>query len=62
MSDSQVWSLYIDSFANKEGSGVGLLYANPNGQKWPYALIFNFPISNNEVEYKALITRLNIAW
>ncbi|XP_071704639.1 uncharacterized protein [Rutidosis leptorrhynchoides] len=35
--------------------------ANPNGEEHTYTLRFAFPISNNEVEYEALLSGLRIA-
>ncbi|XP_071933202.1 uncharacterized protein [Coffea arabica] len=55
------WTLYIDGVSNKEGCGVGLLLISPTGEKLAYALRFDFRASNNESEYEALITRIEVA-
>ncbi|XP_071940067.1 uncharacterized protein [Coffea arabica] len=55
------WVLFVDGASSKEGSGAGLLLSSPTGEELIYALRFDFPASNNEVEYKALLTRLRIA-
>lgn len=44
-----------------EGSGAGLILADQEGRETTYALRFNFPASNNESEYEALIAGLSLA-
>ncbi|XP_071714721.1 uncharacterized protein [Rutidosis leptorrhynchoides] len=44
-----------------EGVGAGLVLASPSGEEHTYALRFNFEVTNNEAEYEALFTGLNIA-
>ncbi|XP_071918740.1 uncharacterized protein [Coffea arabica] len=55
------WVLFVDGTSSKEGSGAGLLLTSPTGEELTYALRFDFPASNNEAEYEALLTGLRIA-
>nr|XP_027118756.1 uncharacterized protein LOC113735999 [Coffea arabica] len=55
------WVLFVDGASSKEGSGAGLLLTSPIGEELTYALRFDFPASNNEAEYEALLTGLRIA-
>ncbi|XP_071921711.1 uncharacterized protein [Coffea arabica] len=55
------WVLFVDGASSKEGSGTGLLLTSPTGEELTYALRFDFPASNNEAEYEALLTGLRIA-
>ncbi|XP_027182008.1 uncharacterized protein LOC113780403 [Coffea eugenioides] len=55
------WVLFVDGVSSKEGSGAGLLLTSPTGEELTYALRFDFPASNNEAEYEALLTGLRIA-
>ncbi|XP_071901073.1 uncharacterized protein [Coffea arabica] len=55
------WVLFVDGASSKEGSGAGLLLISPTGEELIYALRFDFPTSNNEAEYEALLTGLRIA-
>ena len=41
--------------------GAGAVLESPMGEKVRYALTLQFSASNNEAEYKALITRLHLA-
>nr|XP_027076060.1 uncharacterized protein LOC113699915 [Coffea arabica] len=55
------WVLFVDGASGKEGSGAGLLLTSPTREELTYALRFDFPASNNEAEYEALLTGLRIA-
>ncbi|XP_027178083.1 uncharacterized protein LOC113777247 [Coffea eugenioides] len=55
------WTLFVDGASSKEGSGAGLLLISPTGEELTYALRLDFPASNNEAEYEALLTGLRIA-
>ncbi|XP_071924818.1 uncharacterized protein [Coffea arabica] len=54
------WVLFVGA-SSKEGNGAGLLLTLPTGEELTYALRFDFPASNNEAEYEALLTGLRIA-
>ncbi|XP_076942692.1 uncharacterized protein LOC143612642 [Bidens hawaiensis] len=53
-------TLYTDGASSIEGSGAGLIITYPRGTKYTYALRLEFPSTNNEVEYKALIAVLHL--
>nr|GEX88902.1 reverse transcriptase domain-containing protein [Tanacetum cinerariifolium] len=55
------WTLFTDGSSHVDGSGVGLILTNLDGVEFTYALRFQFAVSNNEVEYEALIAGLGIA-
>ena len=55
------WVLYMDGSSNKQGSGSGIIFTTPEGIQLEYNLRFRFPASNNEVEYEALLVRLQLA-
>ena len=59
-SDLPIWRLSVDGAANAQGSGAGLILTSPDGIDIEYALIFGFRASNNEAEYEAVITGLNL--
>ena len=60
-SDLPVWRLSVDGAANAQGSGVGLILTSLDGIDIEYVLRFGFRASNNEAEYEAVITGLNLA-
>ena len=59
--DLPIWKLFVDGAANAQGSGVGLILISLEGIDIKYALRFGFQASNNEAEYEAVITGLNLA-
>jgi len=54
-------TLNVDESSNKRGSGVGIILEIPNQITLEQAIRFNFETSNNQVEYKTIITRLKLA-
>ena len=60
-SDLLIWRLSIDGATNAHGSGAGLILTSSDGIDVEYALRFRFQASNNEAEYEAVITGLNLS-
>ena len=58
---SNVWSSRIDGSSNVNGIGAGVVLESPIGEKIRYTLRLEFPASNNEAEYEALIAGLRLA-
>nr|GEW10152.1 reverse transcriptase domain-containing protein [Tanacetum cinerariifolium] len=54
-------TLFTNGSSCVDGSGAGLILANPKGVEFTYTLRFQFAASNNEAEYEALIAGLRIA-
>ncbi|XP_022156050.1 uncharacterized protein LOC111023020 [Momordica charantia] len=55
------WTIYVDGSSNERGCGVGILLLALGGERFEYALRFNFRTSNNEAEYEALLAGLRVA-
>ncbi|XP_022151715.1 uncharacterized protein LOC111019628 [Momordica charantia] len=55
------WTIYVDGSSNERGYGAGILLLAPGGERFEYALRFNFRTSNNEAEYEALLAGLRVA-
>ena len=51
----------MDGYSNEGGSRAGLILVSPEGHQMHCTLRFGFKASNNEAEYEALITGLNLA-
>ena len=51
----------MDGSSNTSGAVIGLILVNLNGVIAKYVLCFEFSITNNRAEYKALIAGLRIA-
>lgn len=55
------WTLHVDGSSTASANGAGLLLTTLEGVKIEYAIRLGFKVTNNEVEYKALIAGLNAA-
>ena len=56
-----VWKMFVDGSTNQEGSVVGIVLESPKQEKMVKAFRLEFPVSNNEAEYEALLTGLKMA-
>ena len=61
MTPKEYWTLYFDGASKTKSSGAGLVLQNPEGFTVEYALKLDFPTTNNEAEYEALIAGLGLA-
>ncbi|KAF8092995.1 hypothetical protein N665_0394s0004 [Sinapis alba] len=52
------WVLHVDGSSTVKGLGEGVQLQSPTGELIRQSFSFNFPASNNEVEYESLIARL----
>ncbi|XP_061360758.1 uncharacterized protein LOC133304723 [Gastrolobium bilobum] len=55
------WKLFVDGSSNKRGSGVGVIIENPEGAVVEHSLALEFPTTNNQAEYEAMVTGLVLA-
>ena len=53
-------TMYFDGSLKLEGGGTRVLLISPSGEQLKYVLQITFAVSNNEAEYEALITDLEI--
>ncbi|XP_075087569.1 uncharacterized protein LOC142169585 [Nicotiana tabacum] len=54
------WTLFTDGSSNVKGAGLGIILIPPSGESIRQAIKY-YPITNNEAEYEAVITGLEIA-
>ena len=59
--ESPQWSIHTDGSSNRKASGVGVVLYSPEGDKVKCVILLNFPTTNNEAEYEALIAGLDFA-
>ncbi|XP_057755533.1 uncharacterized protein LOC130974689 [Arachis stenosperma] len=55
------WKLHVDGASNQTFGGAGIILESPIGVVYEQSVRFEFPISNNQAEYEALIGGLAIA-
>ncbi|RVX22916.1 Transposon Ty3-I Gag-Pol polyprotein [Vitis vinifera] len=59
-SEQEWWTLRVDGASRSSGSGVGLLQS-PTGEHLEQAIRLGFSASNNEAEYEAILSGLDLA-
>ena len=57
-----LWMINTDGSSTQKGGGAGVVITSPQEDVLKYGVQLKFPITNNEAEYEALLTRLRIAW
>jgi hypothetical protein len=55
------WVIYFDDSLKLEGAGAGVLLISSTGEQLKYVLQIFWKVSNNEVEYEALLHGLRLA-
>ncbi|XP_016192258.1 uncharacterized protein LOC107633136 [Arachis ipaensis] len=55
------WKLHVDGASNQTFGGAGIILENPTGVVYEQSVKFDFPVSNNQVEYEALLGSLALA-
>ena len=60
--DNSNWStLNVDEASRKTGEGIGLQLKSPTGERIKQAIQLGFNASNNESEYEALLSKIELA-
>ena len=60
-SDDPTWTLYVDGASSTEGYGAGVIWEKEGDIMIEMSIKFDFPVSNNQAEYEALIVGLQLA-
>ena len=55
------WSIHMDGSSNKQAGRTGILLRSPKGDDIECMVHLNFPTTNNEAKYEALVARLDLA-
>nr|XP_023870650.1 uncharacterized protein LOC111983214 [Quercus suber] len=55
------WSIHIDGLSNKQARGLGVVLLSPEGDKIECMVHLDFPTTNNEAKYEALVVGLDLA-
>ncbi|XP_072089167.1 uncharacterized protein [Arachis hypogaea] len=53
--------LHVDGSSNSTHGGAGIILENQNGITIEQSIRYDFPVSNNQAEYEALLAGLNLA-
>jgi hypothetical protein len=55
------WKMSFDGACSKSGNGAGIIFKIPQSIVYPHAIRLEFPCTNNEAEYEALIQGMIIS-
>ncbi|XP_016196211.1 uncharacterized protein LOC107637293 [Arachis ipaensis] len=55
------WKLHVDGASNQTFGGAGVILESPTGVVYEQSIKFDFPVSNNQAEYEALLDGLQLA-
>ncbi|XP_015931831.1 uncharacterized protein LOC107458132 [Arachis duranensis] len=55
------WRLHVDGASNQTSGGAGIILESPAGVIYEQSIKFEFPVSNNQAEYEALLGGLTLA-
>ncbi|XP_075666120.1 uncharacterized protein LOC142635953 [Castanea sativa] len=59
--ETPIWRIHTDGSSNKHVRGVGIVLHTPEGDKIECMIRLDFPTTNNEAEYEALVAGLDLA-
>ncbi|XP_075649737.1 uncharacterized protein LOC142620220 [Castanea sativa] len=59
--EAPIWSIHIDGSSNKHAGGASMVLCTLEGDKIECMICLKFSITNNEAEYEALITGVDLA-
>ncbi|XP_025674231.1 uncharacterized protein [Arachis hypogaea] len=55
------WKLHVDGSSNSTHGGAGIILESQNGITIEHSVRYEFPVSNNQAEYEALLAGLTLA-
>ena len=56
----ELWSIRTDGSLNQHAGGTGVVIQTPEGDKIECMIQLDFPTTNNEAEYEALVVGLDL--
>ena len=59
--EKRQWSVYTDGSSNRRARGAGVMIQTPEGDEIRCMIQLDFPTTNNEAEYEALVAGLDLA-
>ena len=59
--EKRQWNVYTDGSLNRRAGGAGVMIQTPKGDEIRCMIRLDFPTTNNEAEYEALVAGLDLA-
>ena len=57
---TEQWMIQTDGSSSQKRGGVGIIIVIPDGETLRYRVQLKFPVTNNEVKYEGILTRLRL--
>ena len=61
MKDSKKWVVHVDGSSMQHAGGIGVVLQSLEGDNLKHKIHLQYQVTNNEVEYEALLKRLELA-
>ena len=61
MKDSKKWVVHVDGSSTQHAGGIGVVLQSFEGDKLKHKICLQYQVTNNEVEYEALLKGLELA-
>ena len=61
MQDSKKWVVHVDGSSTQHAGGIGVVLQSLEGDKLKHKIRQQYQPTNNEVEYEALLKKLELA-
>ena len=58
--EHRIWSIHTDGSSNQRAGGAGVVIQTPYGDKIECMIRLDFPTTNNEAKYEALVAGLDL--
>ena len=58
--ETERWKIQTDGLSAQKRGGVGITIVTPDGKMLKYRVQLKFPATNNEAEYKGILTGLRL--
>ena len=59
--ENKKWVVHVDGSSTQHAGGIGVVLQSPEGDKLKHRVLLQYRLTNNEVEYEALLKRLELA-
>ena len=59
--EDKKWIIHVDGLSTQHAGGIGIVLQSPEGDRLKYKVRLQYQITNNEVEYEALLKGLELA-
>ena len=59
--EDKKWIIHVDGLSTQHAGGIGVVLQSPEGDRLKHKVRLQYPTTNNEVEYEAILKGLELA-